>query len=161
MTHVLATDFEPETEEIPCLPNRAHHWLIEPPSKRISVGTCKYCGSEKDFFNSIQMSAWDPPKRRQGRPSHFPVKPDAIKCRSCGETKSYTKEYFPPQAHNKWGLNYRCKACLSKDRQRRRDEAFARGMCGGCMIRKRTQGFNTCEPCRHKSRMRRYVTPAS
>lgn len=32
----------------------AHHWLIERPQGKLSQGTCKKCGSERFFRNSLQ-----------------------------------------------------------------------------------------------------------
>lgn len=29
-----------------------HHWLIEPPDGRLSVGVCKYCGRVRTFLNN-------------------------------------------------------------------------------------------------------------
>ncbi|MFC1869927.1 hypothetical protein ACFLYE_01495 [Chloroflexota bacterium] len=29
-----------------------HHWIIESPKGQISKGVCKFCGTEKEFYNS-------------------------------------------------------------------------------------------------------------
>lgn len=36
-----------------------HYWLIESPNGPTSVGTCKLCGIEREFRNSIQVSNWE------------------------------------------------------------------------------------------------------
>ena len=38
----------------PCLPGRAHWWIIEPPSGASSFGRCKYCKQRQEFVNSVQ-----------------------------------------------------------------------------------------------------------
>lgn len=30
-----------------------HYWVIESPSGLVSKGICKFCGAERDFFNSF------------------------------------------------------------------------------------------------------------
>ena len=37
----------------------AHYWLIEEPHGPSSKGKCKFCGEEKEFWNSNQGSAID------------------------------------------------------------------------------------------------------
>lgn len=46
----------PETVPIPEIPPAGeatcvHHWIIEPPTQRISKGVCKLCGAVKEFEN--------------------------------------------------------------------------------------------------------------
>jgi len=41
-------------------PFGAHHWIIEPPDGTVSVGICRYCGVEREFLNSITISAYNP-----------------------------------------------------------------------------------------------------
>lgn len=41
-----------ETEERECI----HFWVIEENSGPTSIGTCKYCGEKKEFFNYIAVS---------------------------------------------------------------------------------------------------------
>ena len=36
-----------------------HHWIIGRPNGPTSMGTCKICGREQEFKNSIQGSGWD------------------------------------------------------------------------------------------------------
>lgn len=36
-----------------------HHWIIGRPNGPTSMGTCKICGLEQEFKNSIQGSGWD------------------------------------------------------------------------------------------------------
>ena len=36
-----------------------HYWLIESPNGPISIGTCKHCGEEREFRNSVQVSSWE------------------------------------------------------------------------------------------------------
>lgn len=49
-------EIAPEIPEIPETPPAAettcvHHWIIEPPTQRISKGVCKLCGAVKEFEN--------------------------------------------------------------------------------------------------------------
>lgn len=37
-------------------PVGSHWWLIEPPGKAVSVGRCRFCGQEKEFYNFAKMS---------------------------------------------------------------------------------------------------------
>jgi hypothetical protein len=42
--------------------NRAqcrHHWLIESPQGRTSMGMCKLCGAQKEFSNSTGDFLWE------------------------------------------------------------------------------------------------------
>lgn len=36
-----------------------HYWIIETAKGPISKGVCKYCGEEKEFFNSWQDTLWE------------------------------------------------------------------------------------------------------
>jgi hypothetical protein len=36
-----------------------HHWIIEAPSGRESVGRCKRCGTTKNFANSTESVMWE------------------------------------------------------------------------------------------------------
>ena len=46
---------EPEIQEAPaCL----HQWMVATPNGPSSTGTCLMCGSEKEFPNYIEGSAW-------------------------------------------------------------------------------------------------------
>ena len=36
-----------------------HHWLIEAPSGRESMGRCKRCGGTKNFANSTESVMWE------------------------------------------------------------------------------------------------------
>ncbi len=33
----------------------AHHWIIDPPDSRVSMGNCKKCGEVREFKNWIVM----------------------------------------------------------------------------------------------------------
>lgn len=46
----------------------AHHWLIDPPNGPQSRGTCRHCGGERLFKNSLPDSLYDYERKR---PSHF------------------------------------------------------------------------------------------
>ena len=35
-----------------------HHWDIDPPNGKISIGTCRYCNASQEFANSQSYSAW-------------------------------------------------------------------------------------------------------
>ena len=35
-----------------------HHWIIDSPSGPASRGSCRKCGAEKDFPNTIADSTW-------------------------------------------------------------------------------------------------------
>jgi DNA-directed RNA polymerase subunit M/transcription elongation factor TFIIS len=41
-----------------CTDGLRHHWLIEEPNGPTSLGTCKRCGTERRFRNSVQASRW-------------------------------------------------------------------------------------------------------
>jgi hypothetical protein len=36
-----------------------HHWLIESPQGRTSMGMCKLCGAQKEFSNSTGDFLWE------------------------------------------------------------------------------------------------------
>lgn len=36
-----------------------HHWVIESPNGRESVGICKHCSTEKSFQNSNEQVMWE------------------------------------------------------------------------------------------------------
>lgn len=36
-----------------------HHWVIESPRGPVSVGTCKHCKEEKEFWNSMPNTGWE------------------------------------------------------------------------------------------------------
>ncbi|KPK22303.1 MAG: hypothetical protein AMJ76_00105 [Dehalococcoidia bacterium SM23_28_1] len=36
-----------------------HHWLIESPQGRTSMGMCKLCGAQKEFSNSAADLLWE------------------------------------------------------------------------------------------------------
>jgi len=36
-----------------------HHWLIESPQGRTSMGMCKLCGAQKEFSNSATDFLWE------------------------------------------------------------------------------------------------------
>ncbi len=40
-------------------PSCRHHWIIESPAGNISLGVCKLCGAEREFYNSTPETAWD------------------------------------------------------------------------------------------------------
>ena len=52
------------TEESPkqCV----HHWIIAPAYGPVSKGTCKICGQEKEFLNSISESLWKKMGKKDG-----------------------------------------------------------------------------------------------
>ena len=35
-----------------------HHWLIAEPSGATSPGTCRKCGERREFYNSVERTAW-------------------------------------------------------------------------------------------------------
>ena len=35
-----------------------HHWMIESPNGKISMGTCNKCGKKREHHNSIDWSQW-------------------------------------------------------------------------------------------------------
>ncbi len=47
------------SEEIVIDSDCTHHWMIGRPNGPTSMGTCKICGLEQEFKNSIQGSGWD------------------------------------------------------------------------------------------------------
>jgi len=42
-------------DDEPCI----HHWIIDPPDGQISMGRCKRCGQEREFYNYVACSQWD------------------------------------------------------------------------------------------------------
>ena len=50
----VASSAVAEPEVLECL----HQWMIASPNGPSSKGTCLACGSEKDFPNYIEGSAW-------------------------------------------------------------------------------------------------------
>ena len=36
-----------------------HHWLIDAPSGRESIGLCKRCGATRNFANSTENVMWE------------------------------------------------------------------------------------------------------
>ena len=36
-----------------------HYWVINSPNGPTSVGTCRLCGDEKEFKNSVHEAGWD------------------------------------------------------------------------------------------------------
>ena len=50
------------TQERPAKPNPkncVHHWRIESPNGRESVGVCQRCGSKRKFSNSTESVMWE------------------------------------------------------------------------------------------------------
>ena len=45
-----------------------HYWIIESPKGRTSKGVCKFCGAEKEFYNSWPYLMVD---ERAVKPSEF------------------------------------------------------------------------------------------
>ena len=39
--------------------NCVHHWIIDAPAGRESVGSCKHCGVTKGFANSTESVMWE------------------------------------------------------------------------------------------------------
>lgn len=39
--------------------NCVHHWIIDAPNGRESVGSCKHCGVTKGFSNSTESVMWE------------------------------------------------------------------------------------------------------
>ncbi len=33
-----------------------HHFVIDPPNGKVSLGICKHCGEARDFFNSYDKA---------------------------------------------------------------------------------------------------------
>ncbi len=52
---IVTQNEEPVTQSAPeenvTETNCVHHWIIEPPTQRISKGVCKLCGATKEFEN--------------------------------------------------------------------------------------------------------------
>jgi len=57
MTQGLAV----EELEAPAEPQCRHHWLIETPHGATSWGTCKHCGTRREFSNSAPDAFWEGP----------------------------------------------------------------------------------------------------
>ncbi len=54
-----ATTTEPEKAAKPNPKNCVHHWSIESPNGRESLGVCKRCGAKKRFSNSTESVMWE------------------------------------------------------------------------------------------------------
>lgn len=50
-----------------------HFWEIEVANGPTSIGTCKYCGEQKEFLNAFPTFN---PLRRSSNPMNLPVMPD-------------------------------------------------------------------------------------
>lgn len=93
-----------------------HHWLIEQPNGAQSLGVCKHCGAQQDF--------WNVEKALRGELAKGAA---AKACDTCGEIKPANSRYFKRQAIGmvrKYGDT--CRLCLqASDRDRtRRDYAL-------------------------------------
>ena len=44
-----------------------HHWIIDEPNGKLSMGTCKYCNANQEFANSQSYSAWLKATNSNGR----------------------------------------------------------------------------------------------
>ena len=40
------------------LNEHAHHWMLDTPNGPITIGTCKICHEDREFYNSIDTAAW-------------------------------------------------------------------------------------------------------
>jgi len=52
--HKAKTTQEEEKTKGDC----CHYWIIESPNGPTSRGVCKYCGTEKEFLNSLPDLQW-------------------------------------------------------------------------------------------------------
>ena len=56
-----------------------HHWIIETSAGPTSRGVCKFCGTEKEFYNYLTPPWW-----KEGIPTPmgsfdvFPLEPDEV-----------------------------------------------------------------------------------
>lgn len=52
---------EPETRVTEVVDDSGcrHHWIIEPPQGSTSMGTCKVCGTSREFRNSSEDIVWE------------------------------------------------------------------------------------------------------
>jgi hypothetical protein len=60
---------EEKTEKQAC----HHFWVIEDANGPSSIGTCKYCGETKEFFNAFPTYN---PLKKNGNPLKLPKLPD-------------------------------------------------------------------------------------
>ena len=44
-----------------------HHWIIDEPNGKLSMGICKYCNANQEFANSQSYSAWLKATNSNGR----------------------------------------------------------------------------------------------
>ena len=49
----LPEEIKPKPARVQHESECCHYWLIDSPDGAISKGVCKFCGEEKDFYNSI------------------------------------------------------------------------------------------------------------
>lgn len=46
------SDQDSHLSRLPCVNGGLdHHWDLEPPDSQISLGTCRNCGSKREFYN--------------------------------------------------------------------------------------------------------------
>jgi len=66
---------EQDIEEIEELDTCQHHWIIESPNGPTSGGTCKICGTVREFKNSMPLSGWErePAETRQTAVVKVPI----------------------------------------------------------------------------------------
>ena len=55
MSRTAVTQRKQATKQARC----RHHWLIESPQGRTSMGMCKLCGAQKEFSNSATDFLWE------------------------------------------------------------------------------------------------------
>jgi len=57
---------EQTTQQKQCV----HHWIIEFPNGRTSVGRCKYCGITKEFSNDMEVVYVEKERNASQQPVH-------------------------------------------------------------------------------------------
>lgn len=60
-------------EKVEAKPNCGHFWQIEVANGPTSIGTCKYCGETKEFYNAFPDFN---PLRRSHNPMNLPEMPE-------------------------------------------------------------------------------------
>lgn len=64
---------EEEEPKQPPAEHCGHFWVIEVANGPTSIGTCKYCGTKKEFYNAFQNVN---PLRRSSNPMTLPKLPE-------------------------------------------------------------------------------------
>lgn len=57
--NAISTSTNGPSQDVACIEGYTHFWVIESPNGPTSQGTCKLCGNEREFRNSVDSSTWN------------------------------------------------------------------------------------------------------